>query len=130
MYSTVIDRHPTVITHPLLQPLSSSVPSNASKALSANMIPSPQNELEALSPGAYSIPVKIQGGALNDPTLSGYESPNFIHKKEKVIPSANPAFNQNVAVTLQQAGAQDLQDLTHELDACHNKQEKIETCKI
>jgi hypothetical protein len=130
MYSTVIDRHPTVITHPIAQPVSSSVPSAASAQLSAGYNPSPPNELERLSPGAYSIPVKIQGGALNDPTLAGYESPNFISKKEKILPGLEITTPlPDAGINISSASTEDLKQLTAKLSASNDKKEKLETCK-
>jgi hypothetical protein len=130
MYSTVIDRHPTGITHPIAQPFSSSVPTSATAHLAAGFNQSPPNEIENLIPGAYSIPVKIQGGALNDPTLSGYESPNFISKKEKILPGLDIATPlPDAGINISSASSSDLKEVTAKLSACENKQQKLQICK-
>jgi len=128
MYSTVIERHATVITHPMIQPMSSSVTSTGAQSLSNGMNPSPPSvEMDRLSPGAYSIPVKIQGGAINDPTLSGYESPKFIETKEKILPGAEGVALPDVGATLTVTSADDVKEFTAKLGAAHNKEEKLET---
>jgi hypothetical protein len=129
MYSTVIERHATVITHPLIQPMSSSVTHAAAQSLSNGMNPSPpSSEMERLTPGAYSIPVKIDGGAINDPTLSGYESPKFIQKKEKILPGVEGVALPDVGATLSVTSAEDVKEFTAKLGAAQNKEEKLETC--
>ncbi len=80
MYSTVITKHATSVVHPVPQPVAYGVKPQFGNAL-ANSIENPI----PLSPGAYSIPVKIEKNSNNDPTLSAYESPSFIHKGEKKI---------------------------------------------
>jgi len=130
MYSTVIDRHPTVITHPIVQPISSSVPTSATAHLAAGFNPSPNNEIERLSPGAYSIPVKIQGGAINDPTLAGYESPNFISKKEKILPGLDISIPlPEAGINISSASSSDLNEVSTKLSASNSKDEKLQTCK-
>lgn len=129
MYSTVIERHSTVITHPIPQPMATSVSHNAAQTLSSGMNPSPpSNEMERLSPGAYSIPVKIQGGAINDPTLSGYESPKFIQSKEKVLNGSQDKSLPDLGASLSVTSADDIKQFTAELGAVQNKEEKMATC--
>lgn len=132
MYSTVINNHSTVITHPILAPIVASLPTSATQQLANGMMSNeaPQEELAKLSPGAYSIPVKIQGGTINDPTLSGYESPNFIHKNEKILPTANGAIIPDLSVNVSNVASDDLKEFTTQLGNAHNKQEKLVTCII
>lgn len=132
MYSTVINSHPTVITHPILAPIVASLPNAATQQLSNGMMSNqaPQDEIAKLSPGAYSIPVKIQGGTINDPTLSGYESPNFIHKNEKILPTADGALIPDLPVNVSTVASDDLKEFTTTLGNAHNKQEKLDTCMI
>jgi hypothetical protein len=80
MYSTVITKHATSVVHPVPQPTSYGIKPEFGNHL-ANSIENPI----PLSPGAYSIPVKIEKDSVNDPTLSAYESPSFIHKGEKKL---------------------------------------------
>ena len=127
MYSTVINNHSTVITHPILEPIVNSLPTAGTKQLANGMLPN-EEEITKLSPGAYSIPVKIQGGAINDPTLSGYESPNFIHKNEKILPIVNGVVLPDLPINVSTVASDDLKEFTTKLGNAHNKQEKLDTC--
>jgi hypothetical protein len=130
MYSTVIERHATVITHPTAQLMSSSVSHAGAEALSRGMNPStPAMEMDKLSPGAYSIPVKIQGGAINDPTLSGYESPKFIQSKEKILSGGDGLTLPDIGSTLTVTSADDIKEFTAKLGAVQDKEEKLQICK-
>lgn len=122
MYNTVINSHPTIITRPILAPQSASLSSFAAQQL-ANQ--ATQEEMLRATPGAYSIPVQM-GAGTNDPTLSGYESPNFIHKNEKVLPVVNGALIPDMQASITTAASDDLQDFTSQLGNSHSKQEKLD----
>lgn len=81
------------------------------------------------APGAYSIPVKIQGGAIKDPTLANYENPTFIHTGEKVLPKQNihaaPLIDPKVH--MEQSIKQDIQTFISQFD---NAKDKTERSKI
>ena len=133
MYSTVIERHATSIVHPIPQPLNYAMHPQAAQAFHVSQ-QEIQSQAAKLTPGAYSIPVKIQGGAINDPTLSGYETPNFIHMKEKQIPAqgSHPLENTqhiNPEVDMKNAINQDIQTFVAQFDNAHDKQERTNICK-
>ena len=133
MYNTVINSHPTVITRPILAPVSSSISSFGSQQLSNQAA---QEEMLRNNPGAYSIPVKMGSGAVNDPTLSGYESPNFIHKNEKILPGVqgvpvvNGALIPDMQANVISVASDDLKDFTSQLSQSHSKQEKLDICNL
>ena len=79
-----------------------------------------------LTPGAYSIPVKIQGGAVKDPTLSGYETPVFISKKET---NMNENMSNDPEVNIKQAMENDIQTFINQFDNAKDKKDRIEVCK-
>jgi hypothetical protein len=133
MYSTVIERHATSVVHPIPQPTNYGLHPQAAQAFQVSH-QEIQSEAAKLTPGAYSIPVKIQGGAINDPTLSGYETPNFIHMKEKQLPT-NGSHAQadiqhiNPETHMQNAIQQDIQTFVAQFDNAHDKQERTKICK-
>ena len=89
--------------------------------------------VEALAKGAYSIPVKIGTGPNIDPTMSSYETPNFIHKKESVLNSITevPAgFILDPEVYLKSKFQEDLSTITAQIDKCKTKEDKIAVCNF
>ena len=132
MYSTVIDSHPTVIRHQVPQPTTVGVQKDAAKAFAVNPADTLSDKIaESVAEGAFSIPVKIQSGATNDPTLSGYETPNFIHKKETVLNSnSDPqnGFMLDPEVYLKSNVQEDLNTFVAQLDKAKMKEEKIAVC--
>ncbi len=133
MYSTVIDNHPTVIRHQVPQPTTVGMQTDAAKAFAINADPLSEKRAQSLAKGAYSIPVKIGSGATNDATLSGYETPNFIHKKESVL-NANAdmqnGFVLNPEVYLKSKFQEDLGNIVAHLDKAKMKDEKIAVCNF
>ncbi len=128
MYSTVIERHATTVVHPVPQPTNYAVHQDAAKAFDASS--EVHAEVAKLNPGAYSIPVKI-GASSNDPTLSGYETPNFIHKGEKQIQGGNsPAGNIHAPPSLQDSMKEDIQTFTAQFDNAKDKDERTAVCNF
>jgi len=83
IYNTVITGHKTGVAHPIPQPVTYAVNQLTVQAFAINS-PEEGSRPEELAPGAYSIPVKVGGSTIGDATLSGYETPSFIHKKETI----------------------------------------------
>jgi formylmethanofuran dehydrogenase subunit D len=77
---------------------------------------------ENLNPGTYSIPVKVQGGTVNDPSLSGYETPSFIHKKETVSKPEDPVND------IKDIMEKDIQQFISQFDNAKDKKDRIEIC--
>ena len=127
MYSTVIERHATTVVHPVPQPINYAVRADQAKAFQVSQSDI-QAEAAKMTPGAYSIPVKLQGGAINDPTLSGYETPNFIHKGERELPANGGHAQATQAVNpeahMQSSIQQDIQTFVAQFDNAHDKQER------
>ena len=96
MYSTVINRHPTVIRHQVPQPVNIGVHEDTTRAFSVDPSETLADERNKIAKGAYSIPIKISNGAIKDPTLSGYETPNFISKSEKKLQESSQEQMENV----------------------------------
>lgn len=134
MYSTVINSHPTVIRHQIPQPTTVGMPTDSAKAFSVNPADTLSDKrAQSLAKGAYSIPVKIQSGASKDPTLSGYETPNFIQKKESAKnenTDIQTGFILDPEVYLKSKFQEDLNFIAGQLDRSKVKEEKIEVCKI
>jgi len=127
MYNTVIEKHSTVVTHPTPQPTNYATNPLTASAFSVDP---KELEIQKLSPGSYSTPVKIDGSAFNDPTLSGYEAPNFIHKGEKQIPNKNihaPANINGVNAQMQSSIQQDIEKFISQFD---NAKDKAERTKV
>jgi len=107
---------------------------DAAKAFAVN----PSNTLAdkmagALAKGAYSVPVKIGPGPNRDPTMSSYETPNFIHKKESVLNSiaeVPTGFILDPEVYLKSKFQEDLSTITAQIDKCKTKEDKIAVCKF
>jgi hypothetical protein len=127
MYSTVIDRHATSVVHPVPQPTNYQVHPAAARAFQSE----PQLDVIKSTPGAYSIPVKIQGSGINDPTLSGYETPNFIHKGEKKLaPNSGSHHPVNIQTDMQMTVQDDIQSFVAQFDNSHDKEERIKICNF
>ncbi len=132
MYSTVIDRHPTVIRHQIPQPTIVGVKSEVGKAFA---IKSETNFSNINLPNEYSTQIKYQSQAINDPKLSGYDSPNFIHKKENIF-NQNEANTQkeviisNTEVFLNMNMQEDINSVISQLENNKDKQAKISICKL
>ena len=63
IYSTVIHQKETSITR--------------TKPIQSSSINNNQQHLNQLSPGTFSIPIKMDSNQINDPNLRGYVTPNF-----------------------------------------------------
>lgn len=133
MYNTVIESRPTAIMHPNPQPTNYAVHPGTTAAFAVHQEEiAPVNPTQPLVAGAYSIPVRIQGGPASDPTLSGYETPNFIHKGEKEIPGAGNNIHQNVnpKVQLQDSVKQDIEKFISQFDNSKDKADRAQVCII
>lgn len=127
MYSTVIERHATTVVHPVPQPTNYAVHQDAAKAFDTSS--ELHAEVAKLQPGAYSIPVQL--GKSSDPTLSGYETPSFIHKGEKTTGEEKlPAGNIHAPPSLQDSMKQDIETFVAQFDNAKDKQERISVRKI
>jgi hypothetical protein len=82
--------------------------------------------------GAYSIPVKISNEAVKDPTLSGYETPNFISKGEKKVKetSEEQAVYIDPSVFLKKNMEKDIGEFLAQFDNAKDKDDKIKACII
>lgn len=132
MYSTVIDRHPTVISHQMPQPTTVAVNMQVAKAFAVDSADTLHDtKLNKLENGSYSIPVKIESSSASDPTLSSYETPNFISKKEKLLNKSQATVEMSLdpEVFLKNSFSQDINKFVAELDRSKDKAAKIETCK-
>lgn len=138
MYSTVVESHSTAVMHPMIQPKTMVSSPDVTQAFSMDHFQYQIPEAK-LNPGAYSIPIRIQGGAINDPTLAGYETPSFIHKNEKIL-----SENQNQRAQSQNSGSQipgnpqtvltnsinnDINEFVSQFDNAKDKTEKSNICK-
>lgn len=132
MYSTVINSHPTVIKHQIPQPTNIGVQTEVAKAFAIN--PAETLADKKIKSG-YSIPIKIESGAINDPTLASYETPNFIHKKDTIINgsgvgSSMGTFVLNPEVYLKKHFQEDINNVIAELDKSKDKEEKLSVCNF
>lgn len=127
IYSTVITSHPTAVIHPVPQPVGYAVHQQTAGAFGTDSR-SIQSEISKMRPGAYSVPVSIQGGAINDPTLSGYENPTFISKGEKALPNP-PAQQLHPIGHIQNEMKDEIKTFVDQLDNAKDKQERIQICK-
>ncbi len=135
MYSTVIDRHPTVIRHQIPQPTSVAVHPEAAKAFAIhpNEISEEAKLAEKMKGGAYSIPIKIEAGANPDPSLSSYETPNFIHKKENVMKTNEVVSDDKIIIDpetfLKNNFNDDINRFVAQMENTKDKSERINACK-
>lgn len=131
LYNTVIGRHQTSISHPVPQPtnVATNRPTGAAFSTGAQQI----QELQRLNPGAYSVPVKIQGGSIRDPTLSQYENPIFIHKGEKQVNGSSnihsaPSTVGSPQMNMERTIKEDIQKFISQFDNAKDKQERTQIC--
>ncbi len=132
MYSTVINRHPTVIRHQVPQPVNIGVHEDTTRAFSVDPSETLADERNKIAKGAYSIPIKISNGAIKDPTLSGYETPNFISKSEKKLQESSQEQMENVdpSVFLKTNMEKDIGRFVAQFDNSKDKAERIQSCKL
>jgi hypothetical protein len=123
MYSTVIERHATAVVHPVPQPTNYAVHQQAAKAFDVSS--EVHAESAKIKSGSYSIPVKI--GPSTDSTLSGYETPNFIHKGEKRMENDHPAGHMSEP-SLEDSMKHDIETFVAQFDNAKDKQERIGVC--
>lgn len=134
MYSTVIDRHPTIIKHQIPQPRTITAHPDALKSFNINPADSLADKLRNSQPvGEFSIPLRLESGAINDPTLSDYETPNFIHKNENIlnnhlIPISDNPLGVNPEVFLKSNFQRDINTVLANLDHTKDKAQKISVC--
>jgi hypothetical protein len=79
--------------------------------------------------GTYSVPVRIGGDNTNDPNLNGYETPNFIHKKEINL-TGMPGMVQTPRQSIEEALKVDTQGYINKLNVCKNISDKAKVCKF
>jgi hypothetical protein len=133
MYSTVINSHTTAIKHETPQPRGLGVHPAAAGAFAVDPAQTlAMHEAEnapKVSAGAYSIPVQMNAASHNG---DGFETPNFMHKKEKVVESeGNQTESQSSdpAVFLKSSMEKDISEFTAQFDNTKDKAERISTCK-
>ena len=128
MYSTVINNHSTVIRHPFPQPTNVGVSSEVARAFAAQQTDEPFQQKN----GAYSIPVKISQGAIKDATLSGYETPNFIHKGERKVEETvqEGLSNSDPSTFLKSNMEKDITQFVSQFDNAKDKNERLQACKL
>ena len=133
MYSTVINSHPTIIRHETPQPKGLGVHPATAGAFSvdsAQTLADKQN----VANGSYSTPVQYNEGN-NEGAMKGYESPSFIHKKERKIQESEAnqseaeASSMDPAVFLKANMEKDISDFTAQFDNTKDKAERITACK-
>ena len=130
MYSTVINSHPTIIRHQTPQPSNIGVHPAAAGAFSVDSAQT-LAEKQHIPIGAYSIPVQMN--ASSDANKDGYETPNFMHKKERKVSegteNGSEASNMDPAVFLKSSMMRDISDFTAQFDNTKDKAERIAACK-
>lgn len=131
MYSTVINRHPTVIRHQVPQPVNIGVHEDTTRAMAVDPAQTLADAQKRGGNGAYSIPIKISTGAIKDPTLSGYETPNFISIGEKKLQESSEEQMENVdpAIFLKKNMEKDIGQFLAQFDNSKDKAERIQACK-
>lgn len=130
MYSTVVSRHPTVIKHPIPQPMNIGVNHNTARQFAVDPAQTLADARADNLKGAYSIPVQIRSGAIKDPTLSGYETPSFISKKEEKIKSSTEELAVvDPAQYLKVSMEKDIGTFLAQFDTAKDKAERIQACK-
>lgn len=133
MYSTVIERHQTGISHQVPQPTNIGINVNAARSFVVESSePAKDIKVEKIQKGAYSIPIKIDSSLGGNPTLSSYETPNFIFKKEKVHEESKSSENLSIdpEVFLKSSFTEDVNKFVAELDNSKTKAEKIGACNL
>lgn len=131
MYSTVVSRHPTVIRHQTPQPTNIGVSYPSARSFAADPSQTLNDIKTAMAEGVYSIPVQISNGAIKDPTLSGYETPNFIAKKEKTITSSTEELSGiDPAQYLKLSMEKDIGTFIAQFDNAQDKKARVEARKI
>lgn len=130
MYSTVITKHPTVIRHQIPQPVNIGVHEDTTRAMAVDPSETLDDDKRKMANGAYSIPIKISNGAIKDPTLSGYETPNFISKGEKKLQESSGEQLENVdpAIFLKKNMEKDIGQFLAQFDNSKDKTERIQAC--
>jgi len=129
MYSTVITKHPTVIRHQTPQPVSIGVHEETTRAMAIDPSQTLADATNKMN-GAYSIPIQMTNGAIKDATMNGYETPNFISKKEKIKESTEDMNSSNVdpAIFLKKNMEKDIGTFLAKFDNTKDKEERIRTC--
>lgn len=130
MYSTVINRHSTVIRHQIPQPVNIGVDKDTTRAMAVNPAVTLADKIQKAENGAYSIPIKISNGAIKDPTLSGYETPNFISKGENKLQESSRERSLSVdpAIFLKKNMEKDIGEFLAQFDNAKDKTERIKAC--
>ncbi len=132
MYSTIINRHSTVIRHQVPQPVNIGVHEDTTRAFAVDPAETLADARNKMANGAYSIPIKISNGSFKDPTLSGYETPNFISKGEKKLQESSQEQMENVdpAVFLKANMEKDIGQFLAQFDNAKDKTERIQACNF
>ena len=133
MYSTVINSHSTVIKHETPQPKGLGVHPATAGAFSVDSA-----QTRSVPNGSYSTPVQYNEGK-NEGAMNGFETPSFMHKKERKIQESesnqegnqSEASNNNMdpAVFLKTNMEKDISDFTAQFDNTKDKAERIAACK-
>lgn len=145
MYSTVVSSHATTIRHATPQPTGIQVTGHNAAAFGVDSEQTlAMHQQQAIPHGAYSIPVQISASA--DYNKDGYETPSFIHKKEKQIndsvenqgavasfdplngSSSNP-LNIDPAEFLKSSMEEDIHEFTAQFDKDGKSSNTISACK-
>ena len=133
MYSTVINSHATAIRHATPQPKGLGVHPATAGAFSVDSA-----QTRSVPNGSYSTPVQYNEGK-NEGAMNGFETPSFMHKKERKIQESesnqegnqSEASNNNMdpAVFLKTNMEKDISDFTAQFDNTKDKAERIAACK-
>jgi len=131
MYSTVINSHATAIRHTTPQPKGLGVHPAAAGAFAVDSAQTLADK-QHIPNGSYSTPVQYNEGN-NGGAMKGYESPSFIHKKERKMEESNgnesEFSNMDPAVFLKSNMERDISDFTAQFDNTKDKAERIAACK-
>jgi len=133
MYSSVITKHPTAIKHQIPQPVTIGVHADTARAMAIDPAQTLADAKKNLANGAYSVPIKINSDSIRDPTLSGYETPNFISKGEKKIKENSQEELSSIldpAIFLKSNMEKDIQQFLAQFDNSKDKAERIHSCKL
>jgi hypothetical protein len=136
MYSTVINSHATTIRHSTPQPLGIAVHPAAAAAFSVDSDQTLAMK-QAIPKGAYSIPVQISSSSNSN--KEGYETPSFMHKKERKIKESERSQNDSNTessfntvdpeVFLKSSMEKDINEFTAKFDNTNDKAHRIAACK-